>query len=205
MGGGANVIDDIHCEHRLYYDIHPELVALFKHIQYTTDDVPTSISKEEYCRVKESPYNYPDWYVGLVGFCASFGAGWFNGYANPYYDKKNDKTRDFSNEAIRNIIKQAPKLKNVEFKCADFRTIDMPENAVVYCDPPYRDTRKYKNVDAFPYNEYYDWCRKNSNKATMFMSEAYMPNDFTVIWEKEIRQQLDKSNRNYRPERIYTI
>lgn len=37
------------------------------------------------------------------------------------------------------------------------------------------------------------------------MSEAWMPDDFKIIWEKELRQQLDKSNRKYRPERLYTL
>ena len=206
FGGGANVIDDIRCEHRLYYDSHPYLVAMWKHIQETTEDIPLTISKEEYYAVKDSPQDYPDWYIGLVGFCGSFGAGWWNGFANPYHDSKNyDKIRDFSNESIRNILKQAPKLKDVVFTCSDFLDIEIPKGAVVYCDPPYLGTRKYKNELNFPYDEYYDWCRNVSKKAKIFMSEAWMPDDFKIIWEKELRQQLDKSNRKYRPERLYTL
>ena len=206
FGGGANVIDDIRCEHRLYYDNHPELVALMKHVQQTTEDLPLTISKEEYYSVRQSPQDYPEWYVGLVGFCASFGAGWWNGFAHPCHDSKNPKKiRDYSNESIRNLIKQAPKLKDIEFACADFRDIEIPDNAVVYCDPPYKGTRKYKGVSDFPYDEYYDWCRENGKRAKFFMSEAYMPDDFSIVWEKEVRQQLDKSNRKYRPERLYTI
>lgn len=206
FGGGANVIDDIHCENRLYYDSHPYLVAMWKHIQETTEDIPLTISKEEYRAVRNSPQDYPDWYVGLVGFCASFGAGWFNGYSTPYHDSKNpSKVRDYTNESVRNILKQAPKIQDVKFECADFRDIDIPNRAVVYCDPPYRGTRKYKDIKDFPYDEYYSWCRDISKKATIFMSEAWMPDDFEVIWEKEVRQQLDKSNRKYRPERLYTI
>ena len=206
FGGGANVIDDIHCDNRLYYDSHPYLVAMWKHIQETTEDIPLTISKEEYRAVKDSPQDYPDWYVGLVGFCASFGAGWFNGYANPYHDSKNpNKVRDYTNESVRNILKQAPKIKDVKFECADFRDIYVPDGAVVYCDPPYRGTRKYKGIKDFPYDEYYSWCRYISKKATIFMSEAWMPDDFEIILEKEVRQQLDKSNRKYRPERLYTL
>ena len=179
-----------------------------KHVQETTKDIPLHISKEEYHAVKNSPQDYPDWYVGLIGFCASFGAGCWNGLANPRprHDSKNyNKVRDYSNESIRNILKQAPKLKDVHFTCADFRDIEIPDGAVIYCDPPYRGTRKYKNQPDFPYDEYYDWCRDVSKRAKIFMSEASMPDDFKIIWEKELRQQLDKSNRNYRPERLYTL
>lgn len=204
--GGANVIDDIRCENRLYYDSHPYLVAMWKHVQETTEDIPLYIPKEEYYAVKDSLEDYPDWYVGLVGFCASFGAGWFNGYSNPYHDSKNpSKVRDYTNESVRNILKQAPKIKDIKFECADFRDIDVPDGAVVYCDPPYRGTRKYKDIEDFPYDEYYNWCRDVSKRATIFMSEAWMPDDFEIIWEKELRQQLDKSNRKYRPERLYTL
>lgn len=206
FGGGANVIDDIRCKHRLYYDSHPYLVALWKHVQKTTEDIPLTISKEEYYAVKDTPQNYPDWYVGLVGFCASFGAGWFNGYANPYRDSKNpEKIIDWTHGAITNLLKQVPKIVDVEFDCADFREIKVPNGAVVYCDPPYCNTRKYKSVAEFPYDEYYDWCRDVSKHATIFMSEAQMPDDFKLVWETAVRQQLDKSNRRYRPERLYTI
>ena len=189
-------------QNKAYLDVVP-LTIIFNDKEYK-DGV--DISKEEYYNVRQSPQDYPEWYVGLVGFCASFGAGWWNGFAHPYHDSKNpEKIRDYSNESIRNLIKQAPKLEGIEFACADFRDIEIPDNAVVYCDPPYKDTRKYKGVSDFPYDEYYDWCRENGKRAKFFMSEAYMPNDFSIVWEKEVRQQLDKSNRKYRPERLYTI
>lgn len=76
--GGANMIDKIKCEHRFGSDIHPYLIALLKQAQTDTTVFPSTITEQEYQTVKQNPQNYPDWYVGLVGFC-SFGGKWWGG------------------------------------------------------------------------------------------------------------------------------
>lgn len=107
--GGANMIDKIKCYRKCGSDTHPYLIALLKHVQQTTDDLPDTITEEEYNAVRTNQSNYPDWYVGLVGFC-TFGAKWFGGYPRGF--KADGVTpRDITNEAIRNIKKQAPNLK----------------------------------------------------------------------------------------------
>lgn len=107
--GGANMIDKIRCYRKCGSDVHPYLIALLKHVQQTTDDLPDTITEDEYNAVKANPSNYPDWYVGLVGFC-SFGGKWWGGYPRSF---KNDgiTPRDMPNEIIRNLTKQAPNLK----------------------------------------------------------------------------------------------
>lgn len=70
--GGCNLIDKIKCENRCGSDIHSYLIALLKQAQTDTSIFPTTITEEEYKSVRTNPQNYPDWYVGLVGFC-SFG------------------------------------------------------------------------------------------------------------------------------------
>lgn len=107
--GGANMIDKIRCYRKCGSDTHPYLIALLKHVQQTTDDLPDTITEDEYNAVKAHPSNYPDWYVGLVGFC-SFGGKWWGGYPRSF--KNNGVTpRDMPNEIIRNLKKQAPNLK----------------------------------------------------------------------------------------------
>lgn len=107
--GGANMIDKITCYRKCGSDTHPYLIALLKHVQQATDDLPDTITEDEYNAVKAHPSNYPDWYVGLVGFC-SFGGKWWGGYPRSF---KNDGVipRDMPNEIIRNLKKQAPNLK----------------------------------------------------------------------------------------------
>lgn len=70
--GGANIIDKIQCENKTGYDINKYLIALLKQTQNDVSIFPETITKEEFYNVKYNKDNYPDWYVGLVGFCASF-------------------------------------------------------------------------------------------------------------------------------------
>lgn len=181
--GGANIIDKIKCDNKIGYDFHKQLIALLQHVQMNVNDLPNTISEEEYKKVKYNREIYPDWYVGLVGFCASYSAIYFDTYARSY---KNDGVtpRDMPNEAIRNLIKQAPKLKDIKFECKDFREIKDLNNYVIYCDPPYKSTIKYNRAE-FPYEEFYDWCREMSKNNIVLISGYWMPDDFKCIWEKE--------------------
>ena len=82
MCGGANMIDKIVCEHKFGSDIHPYLIALLKQAQIDTSIFPITITEQKYKAVRANPKDYPDWYVGLVGFCASYNGKWWGGYAN---------------------------------------------------------------------------------------------------------------------------
>lgn len=150
--GGANMIDKIKCPCKIGNDSHKYLIALLAHASDSIDDIPDTITKEEYNAVKTNPDIYPNWYVGLVGFCASYNGKWFGGYANGVKTKIGT-VRNYTDEAIKNLKKQAPKLKDTMFICGDFRKLCVG-NMVIYADPPYRDTTKYA-VDNFPYDEFY--------------------------------------------------
>lgn len=208
--GGANMIDKIQCDNKTGCDIHEELIELLKYVQVNYESLPNTISEEEYIRVRDNKKDYPKWYIGLVGFCCGFGAKYFGGYARAF---KNDgiTPRDMVNEAIRNIKKQAPNLKNINFINCSF--LDLPKDKikgyVIYCDPPYRDTTKYA-TDSFPYEAFYDWCRELSKNNVVLVSEYNMPNDFICVWEKETKANFDskrvaKDNKNTRTEKLFIL
>ena len=201
--GGANMIDKIKCNNKIGCDIHKELIELLKHIQITINDLPITITEDEYNYVKNNKDNHEDWYVGLVGFCATFGAKYFGGYA-----RGNDK-RDRSGEGIRNLKKQAPNLKDIKFINCSF--LDLPKDEikgyVIYCDPPYRGTAKYK-TEEFPYEEFYNWCREMSKDNVVLISEYNMPEDFECIWQKETKvlinsNRVSNDDKNNRVEKLY--
>ena len=189
---GANIIDKIQCNNKIGCDIHKELISLLQYAQKRYLDIPEIISEEEYNKVKLNKSDYEDWYVGLVGFCASFGAKYFNGYAR---NSKNDNSGNWSKGAINNLKKQAPNLKDINFINTDFRNIDMSKinNFVIYCDIPYRDTTKYK-TNAFPYEEFYEWAINASQNNVVLISEYWMPEGFKCIWEKEQKILLNNTD-----------
>lgn len=208
--GGANMIDKIKCHNKIGCDIHEELIELLKYVQVNYESLPNTISEEEYIKVKNNKENYPKWYVGLVGFCCGFGAKYFGGYAKSY--KKDGVTpRDHSNEAIRNLKKQAPNLKDINFVNCNF--LDLPKDKikgyVIYCDPPYRNTTKYHTAN-FPYELFYDWCREMNKNNVVLVSEYNMPDDFLCIWEKETKANFDSNRtanvaKNTRIERLFIL
>ncbi len=202
--GGANMIDKIRCYRKCGSDTHPYLIALLKHVQQTTDDLPDTITEDEYNAVKANPSNYPDWYVGLVGFCASYNGKWFGGYANGVKTKIGT-IRNYTDEAIKNIKKQAPNLKKIQFFCNDYAEVK-PSDAkgyVIYCDPPYRDTTKYATSD-FDYDKFYAWCKEMAKTNIVLISEYWMPeDDFECIWEGKLKCTLDKASRTDKTEKLY--
>lgn len=198
--GGANMIDKIKCERRIGSDVHHYLISLLKQTQSCTSCFSDTISEDEYKAVRSNPSNYPDWYVGLVGFC-SFGGKWWDGYPKGF--KNNGITpRDIPNETIRNLIKQSPKLKGIEFWTLNYNDITIAENTVIYCDPPYKNTTKYSATN-FDYNKFYEWVRMMSKNNIVLISEYNMPDDFECIWEQELICTLDKNKRSKRVERLF--
>ena len=204
--GGANMIDKIKCKNKYGSDSHRYLIALLKQAQRDTSVFPKTVTKEQYNNVKNNKENYPDWYVGLVGFCASYNGKWFGGYANNVKTKIGT-IRNYTDESIKNLIKQSLNLKDIKFNCCNFKSIKNINGFVIYCDPPYRDTTKYATAE-FPYDEFYDWCRDMSKHNIVLISEYNMPNDFACIWEKSINTYLDNnrginSDKNSRVEKLF--
>lgn len=100
-------------------------------------------------------------------------------------------------------------MKDIEFKCINFQDIHKEDfkNWVIYCDPPYRNTTKYK-TEEFPYEEFYQWCRDMSIYNTVLISEYNMPEDFECIWQKESKVNFDSNrksndNKNKRIEKLF--
>ena len=201
------MIDKIKCENRIGCDIHKQLIALLQYVQEHGEELPERILEEEYKTVQANKENYPDWYLGLVGFCASFGAKYFGGYAR---DSKADNSGKWSSGAIRNLKKQLPNIKDVKFIHTSFQNLplDKIKGYVIYCDIPYRGTTKYA-TDSFPYDEFYNFVKAASMNNTVLISEYSMPDEFTCIWSKETKTLLDSNKeksdgKNIRVEKLFT-
>ena len=190
--GGANVIDKIKCDKKIGCDINSNLIDLLKYSQ--SNELPITISEEEYNSVKNNKENYDSWYVGLVGFCGSFGAKFFGGFA------RRNNGDDVPSQAIRSLVKQSKLelFKNIKFITKNF--LDLPKdkikNSVIYCDIPYFNTTTYKHSN-FPYEQFYDWCEDMSKNNIVLISEYYMPEDrFKCIWQMELKTSLGSGVNN---------
>ena len=205
--GGANMIDKIEHKNKTGCDIHKELIELLRYSQ--NNELPETISEIEYKNVKNNKENYPSWYVGLVGFCGSFGAKYFGGFARRY--NKDGTIFDVPKQAINSLRRQSKdeNFNNIKFCNKSFLNLQMDKisNYVIYCDIPYRGTTKYQTA-GFPYEEFYEWCKKVSENNTVLISEYSMPDEFECIWSKEVKTSLgsgvkEDSNKN-RIEKLFT-
>ena len=176
FAGGMNMIDKVEGI-RIANDQHQELMAMWQALIYDHWEPPKTVSEEEYKHIKYNPNQYPKRLVGYVGF-NSFGGKWFAGYRR---DKEGK--RDYWGEHYRNITKQVPKLEGIILSCKTYTELDIPENSIIYCDPPYASTTKYR--DTFDHEHFWEWCRQQSKAGhQVFISEYNAPDDFTCIWEK---------------------
>ena len=115
--------------------------------------MPEKVTREEYNAVRED-YNaaggkFPQWYIGAVGFLASYNGRFFDGgYAG--YGKDKGRIRDYYQESRNNILQQMQQggVFGIDFRSGDYREY-APEGCVIYCDPPYllstRCRKQYKD------------------------------------------------------------
>ena len=66
---------------------------------------------------------------------------------------------------------------NITFFNKDYRDVPIPNNAVIYCDIPYKNTGTY-NKEAFDYESFYSWCEEKARQGyKVYISEYAMPED----------------------------
>lgn len=205
--GGANVIDKISCDRKLGYDINHYLIELFKHMELV-DTLPEEITKEEYAAVRHDyqtgEHKYPDWYIGAVGFLASYNGKFFGGRAGTVRTKIGT-IRNYYDEAKRNLIAQIPSLVDVEFGEADYKQLDMSkfQHGVIYCDIPYKNTTGYQNE--FNHDEFWDWAERCSRNNIVLVSEQVAPDHWKSIWSQPVKRTLDNASRINIMEQLYIL
>lgn len=65
----------------------------------------------------------------------------------------------------------------IEFYSTDYQAVPIPDNSVIYCDIPYKNTAKYQahKKSNFDYDRFYDWAERQ--EVPIFISEYWMPED----------------------------
>lgn len=215
--GGANMIDKVRHDKRIANDYNKYLIALFKALQQGVE-FPTYISKEEYDAVRTNKDNYEDWYVGFVGFVCSFRGKFFNGWCGNGCVRKNGKIENHQLDQIKNFTKQRNWQKehkaNISAQRTDimgilfynkkYNELYIPDNSVIYCDPPYQGTTAYKNESKFNHDEFWQWCRDMTSKGhDVLISEYNAPSEFVCVWQKGINMNLDGGKGRIATEKLF--
>ena len=101
------------------------------------------------------------------------------------------------------------RLESLRVTSLSYDEIDIPDDAVVYCDPPYHacDKSLYDGTaKAFDHNAFYDWCVSVSKTNPIFISEYSIEDDrFEVVEEKQKMTSMSSKTAFNVTERLYTV
>lgn len=201
--GGANIIDAIVCKTKIGNDISAPLIELFKAIQ-RGEILPQNVTKELYDDVRKNQFTkkYPLWFVGAVGFLASYGGRYFDGgYAKAGYEK--GRLRNYYNEAKNNILAQKGNIMDVVFTNKDYKEIKTVKGTLIYADIPYKDTKQYNTSKDFDHNYFWNWAREFSKDNIVVVSELQAPDDFICIWEQKTLRSIKAKDKSYVTEKLF--
>lgn len=207
--GGCNVIDKVKCEQKIASDNHKYLISLFLNID-KINQLPDFVSKEHYSEVREcfndGKSTFPDWYVGAIGFLASYNGRFFDGgYAGVVHTKANTE-RNYYDEAKRNFIKQVSNLTEISFQYGDYEELySNNEDCLFYCDIPYKETKQYGSSKNFDYERFWIWAERMSEKNIVLVSEHQAPSRWDCIWQQEVQRTIDNSKRVKAVEKLFEI
>jgi len=205
--GGANMIDKVPSSFkRIGNDINHYLICMFRELQNgwsPPGGCDESMYKEMLELSKTTQHSsIINATIGFIGVGCSYSGKWFGGYARG--NQKNGNPRNYCEESQRNLLKQKTCIKDVLFFSGDYQDLPIPKKSIIYCDPPYQDTTKYKN--SFDNNKFWEWCEKqvlNGNK--VFVSEYNAPDGWRCIWSKEVNSSLTKDTGSKKGiERLFT-
>lgn len=100
-------------------------------------------------------------------------------------------------------IEKLQKLKKLEAKnnilsitSLSYNDVTIPKNAVVYCDPPYKDTALYAQW-WFEHDSFWEFVRKISKTNSVFVSEYSAPDDFRCIFEFSQKSKYPQKNQKH--------
>ena len=118
-------------------------------------------------------------------------------------------------QSIRHSNKDAHRLESLErlerlrITSLSYNKIDIQDDAVVYCDPPYHasDNSLYEGTaKAFDHCAFYDWCVRVSRTNPIFISEYSIEDErFEIVAEKQKTTCLSSVKSSNVTERLYTV
>ncbi len=184
-------------------DVNPALINLYKAVQAGWVP-PTEVSKDEYQAAKSLPDTHP-----MKAFCAvacSFAGKWFGGYATANLSRNRGRPSHYCKGAASRLPNEAMRVHS--FSCGDFLSVQpQPLDAVLYLDPPYRNTTQYAGAPSFDYDLFVqrvqDWA---GHGVPTFVSEYALPVG-RVVWERAQTTTVARDKTAYAPaiERLYYL
>ena len=123
-------------------------------------------------------------------------------------ENKIDVDYGISNFTILQSQSATERLENLErlkrlqsLESLNYCDVHIESNSVIYCDIPYKNTKKYCHND-FDYDKFYEWCKGKKN---LFVSEYSMPPEFIEVWSKKHKSFMSATKVADSVEKLFTL
>lgn len=183
MWSAARVARELHPKKMILNDINRPLMLLWeKCLAEGCDWLPVDAEQVEreypkYKNIQDDNDPLTAWY----GIALSFGGKWFGGVAR---NSKDDHSHGYLAER-KSMYKKIDSLRKVktELHTGSYKDLEIPNEVVVYLDPPYEGRTKAHHFDRFDYGEFWQWVRELSKRCIVFISCFDCPTDFETVYE----------------------
>jgi len=160
-------------------DTNESVIRMWKDVQQGWKP-PISCSEERYNELKNQ--EAPSAEKAYIGYQFSFGGQFFMGYNGKYGNATSYKS------VPEKVYRIARELQNVEFNVGSYTQFSNLRNHVIYCDPPYTNTKCIYS-EKFDNNSFWNWAREMNKTNVIFVSEYSAPDDFECVYENKKKIQ----------------
>lgn len=174
MNSAARVAKELKPGQMVLNDINKSLIMMHeKCYNEGVNWMRTDITKSEYEWYKANQPEDP--MTAWVGIGYQLLGTWFHSYFPHHaYSTRNGQER---------CINWLRECGHITFLSGDYKALDIPDNSVVYCDPPYNIgvTNEYLERQ-FNITEFWQYARELSKRCIVFVSCYDCPNDFETVY-----------------------
>ena len=174
---------------------------------------PINISKEKYDELKYNGLATAE--KGYIGHQCAFGGQYFGSYRK---ERCTEQKLQTSSENIKNTV---DKVKKTIFKHGDYNQYSDLKGYIIYCDPPYANTRQHyfsndnwssgtRVNSKFDSAAFWEWCEKMSHYNIIFVSEynvpkKLLPENTKVVFRKPVKISYGRSTAKENKEKLYML
>ena len=199
--GGLNASHRFKPARHILSDVHEPLITMWRAaLKDGWRPNPELATREMYNRYRQSPDTWDPW-TAFLGFGCSFSGRYFCGYVGFHCIRRDAGVQwvHCPTEAANSLLRTERDLKDRETEILhlDFMTCDVPDGVdVVYCDPPYEGTTRYRGTAPFDHDSFWERCREiGATGIHVFVSEKRCPDDFAVLWTGGKKHLLKRNGR----------
>lgn len=183
MWSAARVARELRPKQMILNDINKPLMLLWKKcLEDGCDWLPVNaeLIEQEYPKYKVTQDDN-DPLTAWYGIALSFGGKWFGGVAR-HTRGQQETTYEAERKSMFKKI-DSLRIAQTELYTGSYNELEIPNGAVVYCDPPYEGRTKAHHFGVFDYEKFWQWVRELSNRCTVFTSCFDCPADFETVYE----------------------